>query len=73
MRLSELEKKDVVNIDTGERIGSIKDIDINDNGDIKSLIISSNTFRLFGNLDEMEVTFSEIVRIGEDVILIKNK
>ena len=73
MKLSELQKKDIVNIDTGERIGNIIDVNVREDGFITSLIIDRTNFRyIFKNTDEIEITFKEIVKIGEDVILIKN-
>ena len=73
MKLSELQKKDIVNIDTGERIGNIIDVNVREDGFITSLIIDRTNFRyIFRNTDEIEITFKEIVKIGEDVILVKN-
>lgn len=73
MKLSELQKKDIVNIDTGERIGNIIDVNVREDGFITSLIIDRTNFRyIFKNTDEIEITFKEIVKIGEDVILVKN-
>ena len=73
MRLSELQKKDIVNIDTGERIGNIIDININNNGIIESLVVDRTSFRyIFKNNDEVNIIFRNIVKIGEDVILVKN-
>ena len=73
MKLSELQKKDIVNINTGERVGNIVDININVDGYISSLVVDKTNFRfLFSSNDEIEVTFKEIVKIGEDVILVKS-
>lgn len=73
MKLSELQKKDIVNIDTGERIGNIIDVNVREDGFITSLVIDRTNFRyIFKNTDEIEITFKEIVKIGEDVILVKN-
>ena len=73
MKLSELQKKDIVNINTGERVGNIVDININGDGYISSLVVDKTNFRfLFSSNDEIEVTFKEIVKIGEDVILVKS-
>ena len=73
MKLSELQKKDIVNINTGEKIGNIIDVNISDDGYITSLIADRTNFRfLFNTNDEIEITFNQIVKIGEDVILVKN-
>lgn len=71
MRLSEIQKKDLVNINTGEKVGNIIDVNIDSSGNIISFIISSG-FRFFSS-DEVEITFSDIVKIGEDVILVKSE
>ena len=71
MRLSEIQRKNLVNINTGEKVGNIIDINIDSNGNIISFVISSG-FRFFSS-DEVEITFSDIVKIGEDVILIKSE
>ena len=73
MKMSELQKKDVVNIDTGEKIGNIIDLVVNNDGVITSLIIDRTSFRfIFSSTDEVEVSFKQIVKIGEDVILVKD-
>ena len=71
MRLSEIQRKNLVNINTGEKVGNIIDINIDSNGNIISFVISSG-FRFFSS-DEVEITFSDIVKIGEDVILVKSE
>lgn len=73
MKLSELQKKDIVNINTGERLGNIIDVNISNDGYVTSLVADRTNFRfLFNNNSEMEITFNQIVKIGEDVILVKN-
>ncbi len=72
MRLSDLQKKDIINISDGVKIGNIIDINIDDKGIIKSLIADKTTFKFFSNTDEIEIYFDQIVKIGDDVILVKN-
>lgn len=73
MKMSELQKKDIVNIDTGEKIGNIIDLVVNNDGVITSLIIDRTSFRfIFSSTDEVEISFKQIVKIGEDVILVKD-
>ena len=73
MKLSELQKKDIVNVNNGKRIGNIIDIKINKEGYIESLILEKRKYsRLFSSSDEIEVAYNKIVRIGEDVILINS-
>lgn len=73
MKLTELEKKDIIDIKTGKKIGKIVDLelDIND-GYLIHFIIESNHFikNLFNNTTELNIKFSQIKKLGEDVILI---
>lgn len=72
MRLSDIQDKDVVELKTGVKIGNIIDIKITKEGYIESLILEKRKYsRLFSSSDEIEVAFSKIESIGEDVILIK--
>ena len=73
MKLSDLQKKDIVNIDSGIKIGNIIDVNISDNGYITSLIADRTNFRfIFNSNGEIEISFNQIIKIGEDVILVKN-
>jgi len=72
--LSELQSKDVVNIIDGKRIGTIVDARIEDStGKIVALVIESKkgVFGFLSNRQELEVFWDQIVKIGEDIILVK--
>lgn len=73
MRLSELAKKDVININDGSKIGNITDILIDDKGYVLSLVVdkSNFSFSFFTANDEMLIDFNNIEKIGEDVIIVK--
>lgn len=74
LRISEFQVKDVVNVSDGKRLGNIGDIDIDLNtGKIKAVIISkqSRMLGLFGKEEEFVIPWQQIVKIGEDVILVK--
>lgn len=71
MRLSDLQDKDIVNISDGKKIGSIIDVNIDEEGGMKSLVVEESKFALFGSKNEMEVMWKQIEKIGEDVILVK--
>ncbi|GAB6100516.1 YlmC/YmxH family sporulation protein [Halanaerocella petrolearia] len=74
MRTSDLETKEVINIDTGQRLGMIIDVDIDLNaGQIKGLVVpkGEKLFGLFGVDEDMYLSWNEIYKIGEDVILVK--
>lgn len=72
MRLSELQSKKIINITDGKSIGSIIDINIQENGNIESLVLEStrSIFSLNKELDTY-VLWKDITKIGEDVILVK--
>ena len=73
MKLSELSKKDIININDGKRIGKIVDVefDINNGYMIRFIIESSNIIKsIFSNSEELTIKFSQIKKLGEDVILI---
>ena len=73
MRLSELQNKDVVNVLTGERLGNIIDVEIsNEEGKIKNIIIyeKKGLFNSLKNNGELSIDFTNIKKIGQDVILV---
>ena len=73
MRLSDLQRKDVVNIVDGTKIGNIIDITINDVGAMSSLIVEKSKFIIsyFTSQSEIEIKWNQIEKIGEDVILVR--
>ena len=73
MRLSELQDKDVVNVIDGKKIGNIIDIIIDNDGTMKGLISEKSKFliSMFTAKDEIEISWKQIEKIGEDVILVK--
>ncbi|RST75594.1 YlmC/YmxH family sporulation protein [Siminovitchia acidinfaciens] len=74
VRISEFQVKDVVNISDGRKLGNIGDIEINlDTGKIESIIISTTGKLLgfFGKEDEVVIPWNQIIKIGEDVILVR--
>lgn len=71
MRLSELQNKDIVNVNNGSKIGKIIDVLINTEGNMEALIVQKNKIiNVFNNSNEFEVKWSQIKKIGEDVILV---
>ena len=72
MRLSEIQNKDVINLNSGMKVGNIIDIKINsETGKIESLILEKKKFSsIFNSNDEIEIYWTQINKIGEDVILV---
>lgn len=73
MKVSELQKKDIVNIKDGKKIGKIIDVYFDESSGymIKFVIEKTHFVRnIFSNTDEIVIKFSQIKKMGEDVILI---
>lgn len=72
MRLSDLQKKDVVNVTDGSKIGKIIDIKLDDQGNMAGFIVEKSKFiiSMFTSSNEIEIKWSQIEKIGEDVILV---
>ena len=72
MRLSELQNKEVLNMEDGKVIGKIIDVVINDKGNIEKIVVEKYKFiiSMFTSHAEIEVPWHNIDKIGEDVILI---
>lgn len=74
IRISSLWALDVINIVDGRRLGNIIDIDIDmETGQINELILSGpgHLFSWFGRRDDISIPWSQIVKIGVDVILVE--
>ena len=74
MILSDLQNKDIVNTIDGRNVGNIIDVKIDQiNGAILSLVVEPNKKMIsFMNRGvEEEISWKNIERIGEDVILVR--
>ncbi len=73
MRLSDLQRKDIIDLNTGKRIGKIIDVEINPNdGSMVSLIIERTKYlkSLFNSEEDTKIKYEQIKKMGEDVILV---
>ena len=72
MRLSELQKKDIIDIETGRKIGNIIDITVDSNGNTTSFVVEKYKFIIsrFTTNQEIEIKWPQITKIGKDVILV---
>jgi YlmC/YmxH family sporulation protein len=76
VKVTEFQVKDVVNVSDGKRLGSIEDFEINLNtGKIEAVVIGSSgkVLGFFGKEDEVIIPWRNILKIGEDVILVRYK
>ncbi len=76
MRLSEIGGKEIVNLCDGSRLGIIAESDLLINektGKIESLLIpkSKNLFTLFSNEYLTQIPWTDIKKIGSDMIIIE--
>lgn len=73
MRLSELQHKDIIDLD-GRKMGNIIDVKLSEDGKLLSLIVETGkSFLRFTTKDgETEITWDKIQKIGDDVILVRN-
>ena len=72
MRLSDLQLKMVINMSDGKHLGVIVDAEVNSEGTINYFVVVPKHFfkRFFKNEPELNITYKEIVKIVEDVILV---
>ena len=73
MHLSELQRKEIINITSGKRLGIIIDVIVDTSGKIKSLILEEKRGRRFTGREDYEITWDKIVKIGDDIILVDTK
>ena len=77
MHMSELQNKEMIDIATGKRIGGIVDIVVDSKGTITKLLLDKRFGkRIINNpKEDIEVTWNQIIKIGDDIILVdlKNK
>ena len=73
MRLTDLQDKDIINIINGKVIGKIIDLSLDYDGKLEYLIVEKTRFFLsiFSSKNEIRVTWKDIKKIGEDVILVE--
>lgn len=73
MYLSELQKKEIIDINSGKRIGIIIDVVVSQEGTVKSLIVEERKLKRFTANEERTINWQQIVKIGDDIILIDTK
>ena len=71
-KASELRNKEVINMTDGERLGYVYDMEINSHtGTILALIVpGKEKQKLFGKNTELRIPWSDVSRIGQDLIVI---
>ena len=72
-KISDVREKEIINIYDGKRLGYVNDVEINmETGMIEAIVVPSpNRIKgLFSKAGDTVIPWPEIVRFGEDVILI---
>lgn len=73
-RTMKLRQKEVINIETAQRLGFISDVEINEHdGNIEAIIVPGRGWflsRFFGGR-ELVIPWQNICVIGEDLVLVK--
>ena len=72
MRLSDLQLKEIVNISNGKRVGMIIDVIVDEKGNITNLVLEDKRGRKFSR-EEYSIQWSQIVKIGDDIILVDTR
>lgn len=73
VRTSDFRQKEVINIRNAEKLGYIRDVDINfETGKVDAVIVPKRTgiFKIFSTEKEYEILWSDIVKIGREVVLV---
>lgn len=71
MNLSDLQRKDVVQLETGKKLGKIIDAKVTEQGMIEYFVVLDHKFwQFWKSNNELNIKINEIEKIGTDVILV---
>lgn len=73
MNLSDLQLKEIIDVSSGKKLGSIIDVEVDSKGFIKKMILDNrrNRARIFSNnREEVYIEWKNIVKLGDDIILV---
>lgn len=70
--LGNLRSMEIIDINTGAKLGFIKDLKIDcDESKIISIILPSHRASWFGKNDDIEIPWQNVKKIGVDVVLVE--
>jgi len=73
MNLSDLQMKEIIDISSGKRLGTIVDVVVDSRGFIIKMILDNrrNRGKLFSsNKEDIYIEWKKIVKLGDDIILV---
>lgn len=76
MNLSDLQEKEVIDISSGKRIGTIIDVTISMTGNVSKLVLEDKKTprKLFSNnKEDIYLDWKQIIKIGDDIILVDSQ
>lgn len=72
--IQSIKSMEVIDINTGARLGAIKDFKVDcDNFKILSIILPSGDISWFGKISYYEIPWESVKKIGLDIILVDGK
>lgn len=74
MRLSELQRKDIINVNDGRIVGRIIDAEISEeDGSLVNLVIEKSKYmkNFFNAEGDITIKYEQIKKLGSDVILVE--
>ncbi|AKN29393.1 hypothetical protein Ccar_00480 [Clostridium carboxidivorans P7] len=70
--ISNLRSMEIIEINTGAKLGFIKDLKVDcDESKVISIILPSGKMSWFGKSDDIEIPWENIKKIGIDVVLVE--
>lgn len=73
--MSELQTKEIIDISSGKRVGNISDLIVDSKGNITKLLLDKRIGKrlLVNYKEDTELSWSQIIKIGDDIILVDTR
>lgn len=73
MNLSDLQLKEIIDVSSGKRLGSIIDVIVDSKGFISKILLDNrkSKSRIFsGSKEDVWIEWKNIIKLGDDIILV---
>lgn len=73
MNLSDLQLKEIIDISSGKRLGSIIDVVVDNRGHISKIMLDKRRSKgkiFASNKEEVYIEWNNILKLGDDIILV---